>query len=102
MLAVDCVIMYITVIRGYNFDNWYYDLHKRFGLLKVTIAKLIFCIVQVYLLFNPPVKYLGPVFISWIYFAHVLICFINFIKAKDSAIKDSETVNNNYGGNEGR
>lgn len=79
---IDSIVVFVMLKQNFILDYWYFNWHKRFGLLKMTALKILFLVFQVYLFLNPALRRSDPILLVWFYILVVLIMLFKFIKEK--------------------
>ncbi len=83
VFTIDIYITWQSYKTKCDLNTWYYNLFKKQRLFKVIIWKILICSFLVYGIIN----YIAftryyDLFIIWVYFSHVIIMVIKYIKYK--------------------
>jgi len=79
---IDNLIIYFTLKRKHYLNYWYIDSYKKYGFKQITIVKVIFLIIQIYLLHYPIIRVSDPVLLLWLYYLIVTISIYKFLLQK--------------------
>jgi hypothetical protein len=84
-LLIDAVLLYVINRYGKLINNDYFNFHKKYGILKIEIFKLIIAAFLIYDLHNGTIKSGAILSITVAFCVYVLILLKDFIKQKKNA-----------------
>ena len=74
--VMDICLIYLIKTFKPLLENKYFNFHKRHGFLKVTVLKIAFVLIIIYLLLNPTfgaIKLMGPIMVHGFMITKMLI-----------------------------
>lgn len=80
--VVDSILVSVMLKQEATLDYWYFNWHKKLGLLKMTALKASFLIFQIYCFFDPPLRRSDPILLAWCYLLVVLVMVFKFAKTR--------------------
>ena len=81
-LLIDAVLLYVVNKYGLLINNNYFNFHKKYGLIKVELIKLVFACILIYSLHHASGKPGGILSLTVLFCVYVINLIRDFIKQK--------------------